>query len=269
LLGLMPAFLPLQKVMGAKIISVFPHNHQKKLPSHQGVVTLFDALTGELRAIVDAEAITAIRTAAVSGAATRALARQDANILCILGAGVQAATHMEAILAVRPINKAKVWSIDEEEAQTFASEMESKHNISVAACSSAREAVEGADIICTVTSSPLPVLEGAWIKPGAHINAVGACTAIVRELDAMAVALSRLYVDRRESALNEAGDILIPLSDGIISESHIVGELGDLLLKKIPGRQSEEEITLFESLGLAVEDLAAACRIIENLELRA
>jgi ornithine cyclodeaminase len=267
-LGLMPAFLQDQNIMGAKVISVYPQNYQKKLPSHQGVVMVFDARTGVLRAVVDAEAITAIRTAAVSAVATRALSRQDAHTLCLLGAGVQARTHMEAILAVRPIQAVRVWSNVPEEMLAFADEMESKHGVAVTACLSAREAVDGADIICTVTSSQQPVLMGEWIKPGAHINAVGACTARARELDTRAIVLSSLFVDRRESALHEAGDFLIPLSEGAVTEGHILGELGDLLLKRLPGRQSEKEITLFESLGLAVEDIAAANRIIENLKLR-
>jgi ornithine cyclodeaminase len=258
LLGLMPGYLRQEAVAGAKIISVFPHNHSAGLPSHQGAVALFDAGTGVLNAIVDGREITAIRTAAVSAVATRLLAREDAGVLAILGTGEQAVSHLEAMLLVRDIQEVRAWGRTADNAQRFAAEMSAKWGVKITAADSVREAVQDADIICTVTASTVPVLHGEWVKKGAHINAVGACRAHDRELDSALVALSRLYVDRLESAVNEAGDYLIPLGEGAIQEGHIIGEIGELLHVGIAGRQHPEEITLFKGLGLAIEDLAAA-----------
>lgn len=239
-------------VLGVKVLTVFPDNHEKGEESHLGSVLLFEAGLGKPLALLDAAAITAIRTAAVSALATRLLAREDAGDLALLGTGVQARTHLTALREVRPLRRVRVWSRHPESARRFAAEH------SVEAVATAREAVEGADLVCTVTSSREPVLEGAWLAPGAHVNAVGACTPNARELDTEAVRRARLFVDRRESALVEAGDLLIPLREGAVGEDHIAGELGEILVGRVPGRRSPEEITLFESLGLAVEDMAAA-----------
>jgi alanine dehydrogenase len=239
-------------VLGIKVITVFHGNHLQGEESHLGSVLLFEAGMGKPLAILDAAPLTAIRTAAVSALATRLLAREDAGDLALLGAGVQARTHLAALREVRTLRRVRVWSHHPESARHFAAEE------SVEAVASAREAVEGADLVCTVTSAREPVLEGAWLAPGAHVNAVGACTSAVREIDTEALRRARLFVDRRESALAEAGDLLIPLRAGEVGEDHIAGELGDLLLGRLPGRRSPDEITLFESLGLAVEDLAAA-----------
>jgi len=254
LLGVMPGALwdDGGEVLGLKVITVFPGNHQRGEESHLGSVLLFEAGMGKPVAILDAAAITAIRTAAVSALATRLLAREDAGDLALLGASVQAKTHLAALREVRPLRRVRVWSRRPETARRFAAEE------SVEAVATAREAVEGADLVCTVTSSREPILEGAWLSPGAHVNAVGACTPAARELDTEVIRRARLFVDRRESALAEAGDLLIPMREGAVGEDQIAGELGDLLLGRIPGRQSPEEITVFESLGLAVEDLAAA-----------
>jgi ornithine cyclodeaminase len=254
MIGLMPGFLDAPTTLGLKVVSIFPGNHGSGFDSHQGVVMLFDTRHGSPRAIIDASSITAIRTAAVSGVATRALARDTAGDLAILGSGVQAATHLAAMRAVRKIRRVRVWSRNQVNAQRFAD----KSSISVEVMPTARAAVEGADLICTTTAAREPVLEGAWIAPGAHINAVGACFAATRELDTPAVARSRLIVDRRESTLNESGDFLFAKKDGAIGDDHIAGELGDLLLRRFVGRRSAEEITLFKSLGIAIEDLAAA-----------
>jgi alanine dehydrogenase len=255
LLGLMPAFLGDPPCLGIKVISVFFDNHKVGLDSHQGAVLLFEPEHGSLVAMIDASSITGIRTAAVSGAATRVLAREDAGDLAMIGSGVQAVTHLEAMLCVRTLRRVRVYSRN---AHAFAERESKKHKIRIEVMDSAREAVEGADIICTTTSAREPVVNGDWIAPGAHINAVGACFPDTRELDTRAVVRSRLFVDRRESALNEAGDFLIPRSEGAIGDDHIVGELGDLFLGRVPGRRSADEITLFKSLGIAVEDLAAA-----------
>ncbi len=258
LLGLMPGQLRQEAAAGAKIISVFPHNHGAGLPSHQGAVVLFDTATGRLKAVVDGREITAIRTAAVSAVATRLLAREDAGVLAILGTGEQAVSHLEAMLLVRNIREVRVWGRTGSKAQKFAADMSAKWNVKITAAATVREAVQDADIICTVTASTVPVLPGEWVKKGAHINAVGACRPNDRELDSALAAMSRLYVDRLESAVHEAGDYLIPLGEGVIREGHIIGELGELLHGRIEGRAHPAEITLFKGLGLAIEDLAAA-----------
>jgi len=254
MIGVMPGYLGQPASLGLKIVSIFPGNHGTRHDSHQGVVMLFDVQHGTPIAIIDASSITAIRTAAVSGAATRALAREDAGDLAILGAGVQAASHLAAMRAVRTLHRVRVWSRSRASAQRFAD----TSPVPVEVMATARDAVTGADLICTTTAAREPILEGAWLAPGAHVNAVGACFATARELDAAAVARARLIVDRRESALAESGDFLLARADGAIGDDHILGELGEVLLGKRAGRRSADEITLFKSLGLAVEDLAAA-----------
>ena len=258
LLGVMPGILgslgggdPNDPVTGVKVITVMPGNHAHGEESHQGVVVLFEQERGRPLAVLDATAITAIRTAAASAVATRALAREDAGDLAILGSGTQARSHLEAMRAVRTLRRVRVWSRNPESARRFAQDE------GVEAAPSAREAVQGADLVCTVTAATSPILQGDWISPGAHVNAVGACTPKARELDAAAVARARLFVDRRESALAEAGDFLLAREEGAVTDAHILGELGEVLEGRVPGRQSGEEITLFKSLGIAVEDLAA------------
>lgn len=256
--GAMPAYLGRPAALGIKVITVFPGNDGTALDSHQGAVLLFDVDTGRLLAVMDASAITAIRTAAVSGVATRALARDDASVLAMLGAGVQAMTHVEAMCLVRPIARVRVWSRSAERARRFARQASARFGVEIEPVASAALAVDGADVVCTTTASREPVLRGEWLAPGAHVNAVGASLASARELDTEAVRRARLYVDRRESTLNEAGDFLVPKREGAIGDDHIVGELGDVLLDRVAGRRTPTEITLFKSLGLAVEDVAAA-----------
>ncbi len=260
-LGMMPSYLADIAAMGLKAISVFPGNHGTEYDSHQGVVLLFETKNGRLLAIVDATSITAIRTAAVSGVATKLLARADASDLAILGSGTQARTHLEAMLGVRSIRRVRVWSQHSENAARFAERESQRHGINVEAMPTAQSAVDRADLICTTTSAREPVLMGEWIAPGAHINAVGSSVSFARELDTAAMVKSRLFVDRRESTLNEAGDFLFPQQEGAIGDDHIRGEIGDLLLGKLEGRRSAAEITLFKSLGLAIEDLASAYHI--------
>lgn len=261
LLGLMPSYLGGPRSLGLKVISYLPKNHGSERDSHQGAVLLFDADTGSLRAVIDASSITAIRTAAVSGLATRLLAREDAGDLALLGSGVQASAHLDAMRTVRKLRRVRVWSLTEERAVRFAKHHEKTLGLPIEAAADPQQAVAGADLICTTTSSREPVLFGKWIAPGAHVNAVGACFAACRELDTEAVVRSRLYVDRRESALAESGDFLIPRSEGAIGDDHILGEIGEILLGSVAARRSSSEITLFKSLGIAVEDLAAAHRI--------
>lgn len=258
LLGMMPGSLETPSALGLKVVTVFPGNHGTAFDAHQGVVVLFDPENGVPRAILDASEITAIRTAAASGVATRALAREDAGDLALLGSGVQARAHLEALLVARKLRRVRVHSPSRERREAFAARESERHGIRVEAVASAREAVEGADLIATTTSSKEPVLEGRWLAPGSHVNAAGACVKDARELDTEAVRRARLFVDRRESALAEAGDLLVPIAEGALGADHIQGELGEVLLGTCAGRRTREEITLFESLGLAVEDLAAA-----------
>jgi ornithine cyclodeaminase len=254
MIGLMPGFLHPPQSLGLKVVSIFPGNHAAGYDSHQGVVMLFDTRHGYPLAIMDASSITAIRTAACSGVATRALARDDAGDLAILGSGVQARTHLAAMRAVRTLRRVRVWSRSAANAQRFAAESP----VPVEIMPTARAAVDGADLICTTTATREPILEGAWLAPGAHVNAVGACFAATRELDTAAVARSRLVVDRTESTLAESGDFLFARRDGAIGDDHILGELGDLLLGRFAGRRAADDITLFKSLGIAIEDLASA-----------
>jgi ornithine cyclodeaminase/alanine dehydrogenase-like protein (mu-crystallin family) len=261
LLGMMPGSLRSRRIFGLKVVGVLPANHGTEFDSHQGVILLFDAEHGLPRAILDASEITAIRTAATSGLATRLLAREDAGDLAILGTGVQAKTHLEAMICARRLRRVRVFSPTRSRLEEFAVRSSRRHGMQVEPVASARAAVEGADLICTVTTSVEPILLGEWLAPGAHINAVGACTRNARELDSLAVQRSRLFVDRRESALNEAGDFLIPKSEGVFGDEHVCGELGEVLLGRSAGRRSAQEITLFKSLGIAVEDLVVASHL--------
>jgi len=260
-LGMMPGYISGIDAVGLKVITVFPGNHGTRYDSHQGAVLLFEATHGQLLAIMDATTITAIRTAAVSGVATRLLAREDAESLAILGSGVQAGTHLAAMLHSRPIQKVRVWSRDAAHAQRFAERESKRHRIAINVMTSVQDAVKECDIICTTTSAREPILRGEWITPGTHINAVGSSVPFTRELDSTAVKIARLFVDRRESALNEAGDFLLARKEGIIEDSHIVGEIGEIMIGEIDGRRTSDEITLFKSLGLGIEDLAAANHI--------
>ena len=227
---------------------------------------LFEPVHGRLLAIVDATAITSIRTPSVTGVATRLLAQPEAGDLALLGSGTQARGHLKAMRLVRNIRRVRVWSRPIEHARRFAEEESRSQNIAIEVMPTAEEAVTGADLICTVTSALDPILKGEWITPGAHINAVGSSIPHARELDTAAVVRSKLFVDRRESALAESGDFLFPKNEGAIDETHIRGEIGDVLLGRSEGRTSPKEITLFKSLGLAVEDLAAASHVFRKAE---
>jgi ornithine cyclodeaminase/alanine dehydrogenase-like protein (mu-crystallin family) len=256
LLVTMPASMG--DAMGVKVISVMLGNHGTEYDSHMGAVLLFEAAHGRPLALIDASEITAIRTAAVSGVATRLLAQENAGNLAILGTGVQADSHLEAMLAVRPIQRVRVWSRNSANRAQFAARAKARYGVTVDSVDSAEAAVRGADIICTATSAAEPVLKGEWLSAGAHLNVVGASTPKAREVDSAAMRRSRLFVDRRESTLSEAGDFLIPKQEGVIEDDHILAELGEVLLGQKPGRTAPDEITLFKSLGLAVEDLASA-----------
>jgi ornithine cyclodeaminase len=266
--GVMPAHLGAPAALGLKAISVFPGNEGTELDSHQGLVILFEPERGMPVAVMDASSITAVRTAAVSAVATRVLAREDAGDLAILGSGVQARTHLEAMATVRRIRRVRSWSPHRERVAGFVQWAADRFGARVEPTTNPRDAVLGADLVCTVTASRTPVVEGAWVAEGAHINAVGSSLPTTRELDTGAVVRGRLVVDRRESALNEAGDFLIPRAEGAITDGHIVGELGEVLLGRAAGRTAAREITIFKSLGLAVEDVAAAHHVLARAEAR-
>ena len=257
LLGLMPAYRAGEDgAFALKAICVFPENPAQGKDAHQGAVMLFSRETGELLALMNASEITAIRTAAVSAVATRLLARQDAERLAIIGAGVQARTHLTALAYVRTIKRARVACRNIEHAQQLAREMQVAFPIEAVATN--EEAVRDADVIVTATSSLEPVINRDWIAPGAHVNAIGTHSPSSREVDSATMGVARIFVDRRESALNEAGDYLLAAKEGVVTPESIVAEIGELLIGTKPGRNSESEITLFKSLGLAIEDVACA-----------
>jgi ornithine cyclodeaminase/alanine dehydrogenase-like protein (mu-crystallin family) len=259
IMGLMPSYSSGEHAaFGLKAICVFGGNAARGMDSHQGAVLLFSAESGELQAIVNASAVTAVRTAAVSGVATEALARADAGDLAVIGAGVQARSHVEAMSHVRRIKRCRVASRSMERARVLADELKGSCAFPVEAVATVEEALRDADLIVTATNSTEAVVRREWVRDGAHINAVGSCTPNTRELDAATVAGSSMFVDSVESVLNEAGDYLRALREGIVGPEHIRAELGEVLKGTKPGRTSDGEITLFKSLGLAVEDLAAA-----------
>jgi ornithine cyclodeaminase/alanine dehydrogenase-like protein (mu-crystallin family) len=257
LMGLMPAHRSAPRAAyGLKAVCIFPGNPERGLDAHQGGVLLFDGETGELRALVDASAVTAIRTAAVSAVATRLLARDDARELAVLGSGIQARAHLEAMANVRPFERARLWSRTPEHARAFAADAAAP--FPVEAVETAEDAVRKADVVVTATAARDPVVEREWLAPGVHVNAVGSSIPAARELDAATVAAAALFVDSRESAVNEAGDYLYAVQELGIGPAHIRAELGEVLTGSQPGRGSAQELTVFKSLGLAAEDLAAA-----------
>ena len=267
-LGMMPAYIKALGVMGIKVISIFPDNYKKGISSHQGQIVLFETETGQLLCSLDAGEITAIRTAAVSGLMTQLLSRSNATQLALIGTGEQADTHLEAILSVRNIEKVTVWSTRREKMEAFAEKQSMKYNITIELKNNIEEAVENADIICTLTPSRTPILKSEWVKKGTHINAVGSSTASARELDSALVAKSKVFIDNYEAAQNEAGDILIPIQEGVITEKHILGDISQLLNQSCVGRVSKDDITLFKSVGIAIEDVASAFYIFKKSKKR-
>jgi ornithine cyclodeaminase/alanine dehydrogenase-like protein (mu-crystallin family) len=255
-MGLMPAWRGGEEpVFALKALCLMPGNPARGLDTHQGTVTLFDGTTGAPTAILDASAITAVRTAAVSAVATRTLAREDARVLAILGSGVQGRAHLVALTGVRKFEEIRVYSPTEAHARALAAAGDGLARV----MNSAEDAVRGADVVVTATTAREPVLRRDWLEPGAHVNAVGASMPSVRELDVDTVAACALFCDSRESLRNEAGEYLLALEQGAIpGENHVRGELGEVLAGSAPGRLDAGELTVFRSLGLAVEDLAAA-----------
>jgi ornithine cyclodeaminase len=254
LMGLMPSHRGgARPAWALKAICIFPDNPKRGLDAHQGGVLLHSGETGELLAMLNASAVTEIRTAAVSAVATRALARDGARVCAILGSGVQGRSHVEAMrCAGRDFDEIRIWSRTTEHAQTLAGQT------GATAAGSVEEALAGADVVCTTTTAREPIVQRSWLAPGAHVNAVGSSIPTTRELDTQTIADSALFVDRRESTENEAGDYLFPLREGAIGPDHIRAELGDVLAGSAPGRASDDELTVFKSLGIGVEDLASA-----------
>ena len=258
-LGLMPAYKGGDNPAYAlKEVCIFPDNPTRGLDAHQGSVLLHSAETGELMAVMNGSAITEIRTAAVSGLATKLLARDDAKEVAIVGTGVQGRSHLRAMAALGGFDRVRVCSRLPENAKTFAAEHGKSVPFELEPCDGVESAIADADIINTTTNAREPIVRREWIKPGAHINAVGSSIPTTRELDTKTVEAASLFVDRRESTLNESGDYLFAVKEAGIGPDHIRAELGELLIGEHQGRASADEITLFKSLGIAVEDLASA-----------
>jgi len=253
LMGLMPAHAAGEKpVFALKEIVISPSNSERGLDPHQGAVLLHDGESGELIAILNASPVTEIRTAAVSAVATKLLARPGSRTVAVLGSGVQGRSHVDAMQTVLDDPIIRIWSRNTSHAEALAL---GTHSL---VAETVEEALDGADIVCTTTAAREPVLRRSWLQPGTHVNAVGSSVPSTRELDAETVAAASLFVDRRESTLNESGDYLLALAEGLIGPDHIRAELGELLTGRHPGRTGDDELTVFKSLGIAVEDLAAA-----------
>jgi len=264
LFAVMPAALDDPPVMGAKLVTVYHGNHERGLPSHLASIVVLDHDTGALVALMDGRYITEARTAAVSAVSVKHLARPDATSLAIIGSGVQARSHLEAIRHVRSLSDVRVWSPTARNRDTFADEMSNATGLSIRAMGSAREALRGADLVVLATASASPVIEDDAVAAGAHICGVGACRPDQREMPTAVVKRSRVFVDSRAGALKEAGDILLPIRERAIDEQHIAGELGELVLGRVAGRQSEADLTIFKSLGMAVEDVVTARLVVER-----
>ena len=253
--GAMPAYIGEPAAMGAKLVTVYHDNPRKGLPSHLATIILLDPATGALLAIMDGRFITEARTAAVSAVAARHLALPDAHTLAIIGSGVQARSHLEALSLVRKLTDIRCWSPTVAHVRKF---VDNSEGVPLRATESAESAVRGADIVVLVTASPAPVISDAWVKPGACVISVGACRPNQREMDPSLVARARLIVDSRAAALQESGDVVMGIKEGRFGEDHIAAELGQVAANPKVGRTASDQVTIFKSLGMAVEDIAAA-----------
>jgi len=266
LFGIMPGAMGAHAPFGAKLISVFHENFARGIQSHQGLVILFDPETGAPVCAVHAGEITAIRTAAASAVATDVLALKGARRLALLGYGEQATTHARAMQKIRPLESIVVWGRSRDRAHTFAERIQAELAVPVTAAGGVREAVAEADIICTVTSAPEPILKGEWVRPGTHLNLVGSGYAGPAEVDSALVIRSRFIADSREGVLNQGAEFLRAKAAGLVSDEHIVAEIGQVLAGEIEGRRSAEEITVYKSLGHVVQDLASAWALYSQNE---
>lgn len=262
--GFMPAYIG--NAFGAKVLTAYGPNAGTKYPTHIGYVMLFETEHCTVTGLVDATAVTEIRTGAVSAVATDLLARKDAHALALVGAGAQARSHVAAMTTVRNITSITVCSLHRASTEAFAAEIQAQYGIPVTVCSTVAETVRDADIICTLTPSREPLLTRDMVRPGTHINAVGTFSPTTREVSGDLVAASRLYADQVSAMKSESGEYLIPLGEGLITEGHIVGSVGQVLNGDAPGRGREDEITLFDALGLAVEDIACAQYALEQAQ---
>lgn len=253
-----------KEIFGVKLISVFPANPAAGHPAIQGGILLFDSHKGSPLALVEAASITAIRTAAASAAATKVLANPASRRLAILGCGVQAASHLEAMLAVRSVDEVRIWGRDFEKAKVFVANQSSVSPTTLRACLTVEEAVADADIVCTVTGAQQPILEGRWLAPGVHLNLVGAHSATTREVDGLTLHGTRIFTEVSEFARAEAGDILLALAEGAIEEADIVGEIGEVIDGKVVGRTNSCDITAYKNLGNTAQDLAAAYHVYKQ-----
>jgi len=254
----MPSYLESSEALAVKVVSLYPENPKKGLPSVLASILLNDPKSGKPLAFMEGTYITAMRTGAASGVATKYLAREDAKIVGIIGAGVQARTQLWAVCEVRNVEKAYVYDINKEKSQNFAEEMSKKFEIKIDVADSPREVVENSDILIVATTARKPVLKGEWVREGTHINSIGWVGKDARELDSATVKKSKLVVDSREGVLSESGDIIIPIKEGVIDETHIYAELGELVAGAKKGRENDREVTLFKSVGLAIEDAITA-----------
>jgi ornithine cyclodeaminase/alanine dehydrogenase-like protein (mu-crystallin family) len=268
MMGNMPSYLGEPECFGVKLISLMPHNKPPQYSSHLGIVLLFEIEHGQPVALLDGAQITAIRTAAASGLATRLLAKPDASSLGILGAGEQASSHLAAMLCVRKLNRVRVWARDTAKATEFARVEGEKHGITVDVAPTPRDAVAGSDIICTVTKAREPILLGEWVEPGAHLNVVGSSLASTAEIDTATVVKSRFFADHRSSTITEGGDYLRALRSGAITPDHILAEIGEVANGTKVGRTSARDVTLYKSLGIAPQDLASAHYVLEKARAR-
>lgn len=266
--GVMPAFMTHPAALGTKLVSVFHSNAERGLPSHLATIVLLDPETGGLQAVMDGRYITEARTAAASAASAKHLARPDARVLAILGSGVQARSHLDALTRVRGFEEIRVWGRNAGPVAAVLSGAPAHARAKLVAAPSPEAAVDQADVIVLVTASREPVLRGEFVRKGAHVCAVGACRPDQREMDTALVRNARVFVDSRTGALAEAGDLVIPIKEGAIDASHIAGEIGDVFGGRTPGRRSADEITIFKSLGMAVEDVAAAHLAFERASER-
>lgn len=259
----MPAHIGTPAAMGAKLVTVFHDNTRQGLPTHLATIALLDPLTGELLAIMDGRFITEVRTAAVSAVAVRCLANAETPILAIVGSGVQARSHLAAFPLVRAFREVRAWSPTRAHLEMFAAESP----VPVRRCRTAAEAVRGADVIVLATAATTPAIESAWVPAGAHVISIGACRPTHREMEPALLGRARLVVDSKAAAFAESGDIVQAIREGLFDADHVVAELGEVVAGRLPGRTSEHQITLFKSLGLAVEDLASARLAFERARM--
>jgi ornithine cyclodeaminase/alanine dehydrogenase-like protein (mu-crystallin family) len=259
---IMPSYLPEDGKLGVKIINLYENNPRKGLPFSHALMLVFEAADGRPLGILEASTLTALRTGAACGLATELLSRPESRRLTLFGAGFQARFQLEAVVAVRKIEEARIYDQDKERATLFARKMSESLSMPIRVAGSAQEALEGADIISTATTSKIPVFDDRDIKPGVHINAIGSYKPEEREIPSLTVARARVFVDKKDMALEEAGDLIIPMKEGLFGPEHIVAELGEVASGKKPGRLAADEITFFKTVGIAAQDIVLASVIL-------